>query len=891
MDINVSAIWITLLVFAVKLVSVLCICCILNNKKVHGANFAIAWITFYLYEIAMMFALSFAKWLYTRELIIVWGISLLAVIIWLWAHKAKIRYHQMMYMSFSDIIPLTIMVAFCVYCMARAFIYFDTTPDASAYGMPRIFLFSTQGSLFINMDTLSKNIFVNEWNGELNAVFYRILTGNNISIPFANIETYIYAMFSFIFLGKELSKEKRYGIYFAYIVMFLPVVIFLAFTCKGDCLGMVVFPISVLILFCYWKEKRNGINPTNLLYGVIAGGALATGARITLIPAVGLVMLIILFDTLFIEKNYKLAVITVLISAFSYIIGWGRFILNFIFYGNLFERVDVSNETVAPSIDRFFTSLSKYIEDILFGKNIFTHRGVMWALNANAGLLGVFVLVAFIAGMGWLVYRLLHKKELFREYWKELGVAVILILVTGFMLSSMDYFTWSFRYFAPYFICILVLLIYILNYVKNEKVKRICYGTILILGTINAYSAISMATLKGEVTGDTWDNMLQKDEISRRLSFHEWLVENPDGKSDINDFYDDIRENKKVLVCNNIAQIISWCWGDNASNDVTICHPADLKKYYLNDEWDVIVVTNVFDVDQSIIPLYLYEHYEPYGLDFDVYIKKEISEKDFKAENYSTEAASLGVFEFDGEYCWLSQNAVIPIKLDNIAGGGVRVKYAAGLDLKPMNNTDKPSTEIYVNDRKVGKYDVEYTGEYTIYIPQEYFEQEGIYIFRFETNAVTAEGKSIRLKEICPIEEIAYEKGFKAENYSIKDALLGVFEFDGQYCWLDQEAIIPIKISNITQGVQVIYAAGLDLKTTDGSTKPYIQLFVNDKEIGKYDVEYTGEYTICIPQQYFEEEGIYIFRFKINAVVSEHMSIRLKEIWPITEIQDENSDG
>ncbi len=53
----------------------------------------------------------------------------------------------------------------------------------------------------------------------------------------------------------------------------------------------------------------------------------------------------------------------------------------------------------------------------------------------NAGLLGVFVLVAFIAGMGWLVYRLLHKKELFREYWKELGVAVILILVTGFYVK------------------------------------------------------------------------------------------------------------------------------------------------------------------------------------------------------------------------------------------------------------------------------------------------------------------------------------------------------------------------------------------------------------------------------------------------------------------------
>ena len=38
-----------------------------------------------------------------------------------------------------------------------------------------------------------------------------------------------------------------------------------------------------------------------------------------------------------------------------------------------------------------------------------------------------------------------------------------------------------------------------------------------------------------------------------------------------------------------------------------------------------------------------------------------------------------------------------------------------------MNNTDKPPTEIYVNDRKAGKYDVELYREYTIYIPQEYF--------------------------------------------------------------------------------------------------------------------------------------------------------------------------
>lgn len=757
MDINLGTICITLLIFVAKLVSVLLISCILDNKKKHGANFAIAWMTFYLFEIAMMLGLSFVKRLYSLELIIVWGISLSVAIIWLWLHKEKIRYYRMMHICFSDIIPLTIMMAFCIYCVARSFVYFDTTLDALTYGMPRIFLFSTQGSLFINMDSLAKNIFVNEWNGELNAVFYRVLTGNNISIPFANIETYIYAMFSYIFLGKELFKEKKYGIYWAYIVMFLPVVVFLAFTCKGDCLGMVAFPIFVLLLLCYWKEKRAGIESTNLLYGVIIGGALATGARITIIPAVGIIMLILLFEFVFIEKNYKSVVSLALISGFAYMIGWGRYVLNFLYYGNLFERVDAPNETVAPSMSRFLVSLQKYIEDIMFGENIFTHRGVMWALSADAGILGIFVLATSAVGMVWLIYRLFHKKELYKRYWRELVVAITIILVILFELSSMDYFSWSFRYFAPYFICILVGLIYILNSIENEKVKSVCWGIILVLGTVNAYSVISMATLQGEVTGDTWDNMLQKDEISRRYAFHEWLVENPEGKDDINDFYNDMRENKKVLLCNNINQGISWCWGDNASNDVTICLPEDLEENYLSGNWDVIAVTSVFDIDQSFIPLYLYKHYEPYYLNFNVYVlSKEVYEKGFKAENYSNEVASPGVSEFDGEYCWVDQSAIVPIKVSDL-NKGMRITYAAGLDLKPTDGSTKPQIKLFVNDQEIGKYDVEYTGEYTFYIPQEYFEQEGIYTFRFETNAIVGENMSIRLKEIWPVTDIQDE--------------------------------------------------------------------------------------------------------------------------------------
>ncbi|MDD6070064.1 MAG: hypothetical protein PUC12_04520, partial [Clostridiales bacterium] len=397
MDIDVNAIYLTLLVFGLKLIFVLLITSALNCNEKRGGNFAIAWITSYLYEIAAMFTLSFLKCLYALQLILVMVIGLIIAGAWLFIKRKRksSRYGLSLDICFSDVIPLTIMIAFCIYCAARAFLYFDTTPDASSYGMPRIFLFSNSGSLFINMDTLSKNIFVNEWNGELNAVFYRVLTGNNVSIPFANIETYFYAGLSLIFLGKDLFKEKRYSIYPAYLVMFLPVVVFLAYTCKGDLLGMVTFPIFVLILFLYWKEERDGISSLNLLFGTVISGALATGARITIIPAVGLIMLIMLGDFLF-RKKYREIRIVLLSACISYIIGWGRYILNFLYYSNFFERVDAGNETVAPNISRFCTSLVKYIQDIVYGENIFTHEGIMWALNADAGVLGIFILNASI---------------------------------------------------------------------------------------------------------------------------------------------------------------------------------------------------------------------------------------------------------------------------------------------------------------------------------------------------------------------------------------------------------------------------------------------------------------------------------------------------------------
>ena len=244
---------------------------------------------------------------------------------------------------------LALLVIIIGFWMFRSFVYFDTTWDALVYEMPRIFQFSTGKSLFINQDAIAKNIFVNEWNGELNAIFYRILTGDNISISFGNAETLFYGMLAFYELGKAWLKNNRFILALTFISM--PVNIFLSFTVKSDLLGCICLPVFLLMLFLYWRTSREGETDDILLVGCMAIGALGTGARITLIPAVGCAMVVLMVWLL---KNWRgqakrlLHMIATLVIVYA--IAWARYIINFVYYGNPFERCDVPNEKVALSL-------------------------------------------------------------------------------------------------------------------------------------------------------------------------------------------------------------------------------------------------------------------------------------------------------------------------------------------------------------------------------------------------------------------------------------------------------------------------------------------------------------------------------------------------------------
>lgn len=494
--------------------------------------------------------------------------------------------------------------------MFRSFVYFDTTWDALVYEMPRIFQFSTGKSLFINQDAIAKNIFVNEWNGELNAIFYRILTGDNISISFGNVETLFYGMLAFYELGKAWLKNNRFILALAFISM--PVNIFLSFTVKSDLLGCICLPVFLLMLFLYWRTSREGETDDILLVGCMAIGALGTGARITLIPAVGCAMVVLMVWLL---KNWRgqtkrlLHMIAILVIVYA--IAWARYIINFVYYGNPFERCDVPNEKVAFTFERLINTSKAYFSDMVHGSNILTESsGTVWALVKDAGIIGPFIVIGVVyllVNLSVFIIKRIQEGKL-QQYLNEVITTVSILGCYVFLIGAMDYYDWSFRYYMPYLgTIIFAILIAVNNQMampiipvkgisKNIYKINTCisYGVVLLMG-VNLISSVALSYRVGEVTGSDWKTMLKKTEEQRRFAFHPYFL----------DEYDDVLEyinrDSMILVCTGNDEMSEQVYGGNADNQVVYTEPDNFESMLTADEWDAVLISPNFGGAQEVM--------------------------------------------------------------------------------------------------------------------------------------------------------------------------------------------------------------------------------------------------------------------------------------------------
>lgn len=760
MDIQPISVLATLGVFALKLLGVLSGTCILNKIEKRSSNFVVAWALLYVYQAAIMLLLSYGSALRQAPLFLAWLLEIGALTAFS-VVRCRDQFKKMV-IDFCHNVNwwvVAIIGAGFIFLVVHSFIFFDSTGDAHAYGMPRIFIWSTSGSLFTNMHSLSKNIFVNEWIGEFNPIFYRVLTQDNISIPFGNVETYFFSVFGLYALAHEVMRKKVSADLTAVLFAFFPATVLLSLTCKGDFLGMISLPLMVFMLFSMWYESARQAKIIKLA-GVIALGALGTGARITLIPGVGLLMILILMDILR-QKDKKLIQTYLGASLVFYAVCWSRYALNLYYYGNPFERVDAANEQVRPSVSQLVHSLCDLLVDIAQGRFSLLPEETTWALTADLGVAGaLFLLLLVFCGI-WKLTQLAKQKSLPYEERRTFILIVILAFSILALCASTPYFAWSFRYFSPYVLALFIMILMFLDWNNRYISARIFSGLFAIVAAVNCLSSTSMMFMTGEVTGSTIKTALNSEEIMRRYQFHSWIIEQPYGQADIYDIYEPIRGNAKILVCQNTAQMISWVWGDNASNDVTLCTPDELSEYLENQSWDMLVLTDIIDLPASVLnELKQSERYiqqELPDLAFSVYTNVNVVscyEGEFAAEDYNKTAYSVGLNPFDGAMCWLSENATVSVRADFSKGG--TIQYSAGLDIVPFRKGDAPTVTIYMDGVEVWQQEVTYTGEYVATIPQGICEETGTHLFRFETNGAVyqnpANGQSlsIRLKSIEP---------------------------------------------------------------------------------------------------------------------------------------------
>ena len=339
--------------------------------------------------------------------------------------------------------------------LLHSLVFYDTTWDGLTYGLPRIFFWAQRESILAYDATRAINIFCNEWNGTLNAVFYVSLTGQDQTASFGNVEIWLVNLLAITWLSGVLGIQSRYRLILGLICMSFPVVTALALTVKDDLLAIGMFCMSIGSII---QAKRYNEEYQYALSIMFLG--LAAGSKITLLPFVALSLFLYLPDILrrkvYEKKLFFLGIV-------GFIIGTWRYILNLIYYGNPVQRV--AGETGSVSLSNLYGNvmglLYASVDSLI---NPLINQGApFWALSQSVGYWGLIIymclgLLSFVC-----VPALQHSRErVYREFfdartWLSLvGIPFSISLII--LLTSTKWYSFCFRYYTPW-IVVTVLLI------------------------------------------------------------------------------------------------------------------------------------------------------------------------------------------------------------------------------------------------------------------------------------------------------------------------------------------------------------------------------------------------------------------------------------------------
>ena len=289
------------------------------------------------------------------------------------------------------------LIAICIVFLMmylRSLFLTDYTTDAQVYGLPRLAIWLNRGSVLVHMSTVHLNLFVNEWNAELNSLAYALASGAYLGFAFGNLEFLFILFVTIYWLARLLGAPLFWALSLSAALGSAPVMLGLASTVKGDLLACIAF----LMVLGWLIKIRQGESPLFAIGMLLLSATLAVGSKISVIPAV---MALSVFAVVLIRRSYLrefwlVPALTKLGLFFGLMVFTSRFWVNWVVYGNPLKRVD--GEQARFSFTHIIGNL-RITADRLFGVwSESQGEGRMWALAGSMGWAGwLIVIVALLA--------------------------------------------------------------------------------------------------------------------------------------------------------------------------------------------------------------------------------------------------------------------------------------------------------------------------------------------------------------------------------------------------------------------------------------------------------------------------------------------------------------
>jgi hypothetical protein len=470
----------------------------------------------------------------------------------------------------------------------RAIFLFDFTWDAQTYEIPRILLWIQNRSVFISMPTPQLNIFVNEWNSELNALAYELVSNNYLGMSFGNLEIFIVTMVVIVWILKLFKVSNYYAILLSIVLSSAPVIIGLATTVKGDLLAITSYLIAFGWLFLAIQKKST----TAIIFFYISI-CLSLGSKITnILPLLAIFLIaLIYFKKQYINKSIYLKLL-LLVGCITFLM---RFILNLIIYNNPLKRISV--ESTNFNITNIYENTSLIINKIF----ILHNENEMWALSANEGAsiyFLFFTLLIIVIQSRVLFYRqliLVFKKTNIKSKNNWLIIFLIILVLSLIITTGLTQaYPWSFRYFTPGITLIAVIFIAI-TYRYLQIYKNFCLS-ISSLALLTIVINIYLILKPGEIfpTGNINSLINEIKSSDTSLKRVHLFVKGPYQNSAVEILKLDEYKSSKILIFNDVDTSITPFFGSKAQNKVSLVDSIDdLLKNSSDKEWDAIVVSQL----------------------------------------------------------------------------------------------------------------------------------------------------------------------------------------------------------------------------------------------------------------------------------------------------------